>query len=75
VDAETETINWEAIKYFVGQIIYGGRITDAWDNKILLSTIDSYLCADRIETGKTWDSMGTFKMTDGEMWPDLLRQI
>lgn len=46
-----EDINWEAIWYMVGQINYGGRVTDDLDRVCLMSTLKKCLNPDLLATG------------------------
>lgn len=46
-----EDINWDAIWYMVGQINYGGRVTDDLDRICLMSTLRKCLNPDLIGVG------------------------
>lgn len=48
---QREEINWDAIWYMVGQINYGGRVTDDWDRICLMSTLKKCLNPDLISDG------------------------
>jgi dynein heavy chain len=43
-----EDINWDAIWYMIGQINYGGRVTDDLDRICLMSTLKKCLNPDLI---------------------------
>ncbi|KAK7195048.1 dynein heavy chain [Novymonas esmeraldas] len=40
---EQETIPWESLEYIIGQINYGGRVTDPQDRGTLLTILRNYL--------------------------------
>jgi len=46
-----EDINWDAIWYMVGQINYGGRVTDDLDRICLLNTLKKCLNPDLLSIG------------------------
>jgi dynein heavy chain len=41
---------WDALKYLIAGINYGGHVTDDWDRRLLLTYINSYFCNDAINT-------------------------
>ncbi|XP_028810290.1 dynein heavy chain 2, axonemal isoform X2 [Denticeps clupeoides] len=47
---EYEEIPWEALKYLIASIHYGGHVTDDWDRRLLTTYIDKYFCEDTINT-------------------------
>lgn len=44
-----DDIPFEAIEYFVGEIIYGGRVTDEFDRRLLKTQLYDYISFDSIE--------------------------
>ena len=42
-------IPWKALKSLTGEIIYGGRVTDNWDQICLLSLLEAFLNEEILE--------------------------
>lgn len=59
-----EDINWEAIWYMVGQINYGGRVTDDLDKICLMATLKKCLTPDLVATS----SLEKFYYSDSETY-------
>lgn len=43
LDESEDRIPWDAIKFMVGEINYGGRVTDDWDRRLLNSILSIYV--------------------------------
>jgi len=39
---EHHEVPWKAIKYLTGEIAYGGRVTDNWDQRCLQSILEKF---------------------------------
>ena len=39
-DNEEESIPWNSLKYLIGEAMYGGRVTDDWDRRILMTYLE-----------------------------------
>jgi dynein heavy chain len=46
---EYEDIPLDALTYLAGQCNYGGRVTDDWDRRLLVSLLSIYYAKDTIE--------------------------
>lgn len=38
-----EAIPWNSLKYLIGEAMYGGRVTDDWDRRILMTYLEEYM--------------------------------
>ena len=41
-----EETPWDALKYLIAGINYGGHVTDDWDRRLLMTYINDYFCED-----------------------------
>ena len=39
-----EEIPWDALKYLIAGVNYGGHVTDDWDRRLLTTYINDYFC-------------------------------
>lgn len=46
---DQEEIPWDALVFVTGHINYGGRVTDDWDRRCLLTTLQKYYCTDIVD--------------------------
>jgi dynein heavy chain len=38
-----ETIPWASLKYLIGEAMYGGRVTDGYDRRVLITYLEEYM--------------------------------
>uniref|UniRef100_A0A0G4IFQ9 AAA+ ATPase domain-containing protein n=1 Tax=Chromera velia CCMP2878 TaxID=1169474 RepID=A0A0G4IFQ9_9ALVE len=38
-----DPVPWESLKYLIGEAMYGGRVTDAYDRRVLVTYLDEYM--------------------------------
>lgn len=38
-----EVIPWNSLKYLIGEAMYGGRVTDDYDRRVLVTYLDEYM--------------------------------
>uniref|UniRef100_A0A8C4HR50 Dynein, axonemal, heavy chain 6 n=2 Tax=Dicentrarchus labrax TaxID=13489 RepID=A0A8C4HR50_DICLA len=54
------TIPWDALIYITGEITYGGRVTDAWDQRCLRTILKGFFSPQTLEPGYTFSSSGIY---------------
>eukprot|EP00163_Fabomonas_tropica_P031149 TRINITY_DN730_c1_g1_i7.p1 TRINITY_DN730_c1_g1~~TRINITY_DN730_c1_g1_i7.p1 ORF type:complete len:4213 (+),score=1156.03 TRINITY_DN730_c1_g1_i7:1002-12641(+) len=59
-----DDINWKALRYLTGDIIYGGRVTDDWDRRCLKSILDQFYHADFLVDGFKITKSGVYRVPD-----------
>ncbi|XP_018599950.2 dynein heavy chain 2, axonemal [Scleropages formosus] len=47
---EYEEVPWDALKYLIAGVNYGGHVTDDWDRRLLTTYINDYFCESAITT-------------------------
>ena len=57
---EQEEIPWDAMLYVTGHINYGGRVTDDWDRRCLLTLLKKYSNPDILEDGFKFSDSGLY---------------
>lgn len=57
---EQDEVPWDALNYVTGQINYGGRVTDDWDRRCLMSILSIYMVPDILEDQYKFSSSGTY---------------
>lgn len=45
---EYEEIPWDALKYLIAGVNYGGHVTDDWDRRVLTTYINDCFCEDAV---------------------------
>nr|XP_019939373.1 PREDICTED: dynein heavy chain 6, axonemal [Paralichthys olivaceus] len=60
------TIPWEALIYITGEITYGGRVTDAWDQRCLRTILRGFFSPQTLEHGYTYSSSGIYHAPETE---------
>merc|ERR1719386_256316 len=57
-------VPWETLLFVVGQINYGGRVTDDWDRRCLMAILERFLTPDLMSSGYTFSASGTYKVPE-----------
>ncbi len=57
---EQESVPWDALRYVVGQINYGGRVTDDLDRRCLNTILAKYFSPDILQEGYKFSPSGLY---------------
>eukprot|EP00604_Paraphysomonas_vestita_P002119 CAMPEP_0174818756 /NCGR_PEP_ID=MMETSP1107-20130205/1609_1 /TAXON_ID=36770 /ORGANISM="Paraphysomonas vestita, Strain GFlagA" /LENGTH=489 /DNA_ID=CAMNT_0016031079 /DNA_START=989 /DNA_END=2458 /DNA_ORIENTATION=+ len=57
---QQDTVPWDALNYVTGHINYGGRVTDDWDRRCLMSVLSIYMVPDILKDGYNFSKSGTY---------------
>eukprot|EP01062_Namystynia_karyoxenos_P024171 TRINITY_DN1939_c0_g6_i1.p1 TRINITY_DN1939_c0_g6~~TRINITY_DN1939_c0_g6_i1.p1 ORF type:complete len:4792 (+),score=1866.14 TRINITY_DN1939_c0_g6_i1:876-14378(+) len=52
LEQSTHTIPWDDMRYLIGEIMYGGHITDPWDRRCCMAYLESLLREELFVTGE-----------------------
>ncbi|KAM9332808.1 dynein axonemal heavy chain 1-like [Pholidichthys leucotaenia] len=61
---EYQDIPYKVLKYTAGEINYGGRVTDDWDRRCLLSVLEDFYCPAVLNADHLYSSSGVYRQID-----------
>ncbi|XP_041639844.1 dynein heavy chain 1, axonemal [Cheilinus undulatus] len=61
---EYQDIPFKVLKYTAGEINYGGRVTDDWDRRCLLSVLEDFYCPAVLTDDHIYSSSGVYRQID-----------
>uniref|UniRef100_A0A665VDW5 Dynein axonemal heavy chain 1 n=1 Tax=Echeneis naucrates TaxID=173247 RepID=A0A665VDW5_ECHNA len=61
---EYKEIPFKVLKYTAGEINYGGRVTDDWDRRCLLSVLEDFYCSAVLVNDHAYSSSGIYRQID-----------
>ena len=68
---EQEVIPWDALNFVTGHINYGGRVTDDWDRRCLLSNLKRFYSTDILENNYLYCEFRRFSESELYFIPKL----
>ncbi|KAJ8245285.1 hypothetical protein GJAV_G00269100 [Gymnothorax javanicus] len=57
---QSGNIPWDALVYITGEITYGGRVTDAWDQRCLRTVLKGFFSPPTLEEGYAYSKSGIY---------------
>lgn len=54
----------QVLKYTAGEINYGGRVTDEWDRRCLLSVLEDFYCPAVLEEDYAYSESGVYRQIE-----------
>jgi dynein heavy chain len=64
---------FQVLKYTAGQINYGGRVTDDWDRRCIMTVLTDYYQPDVLEPGHKFSEAGVYHQLKGETPHEVMR--
>ncbi|KAK7907430.1 hypothetical protein WMY93_016042 [Mugilogobius chulae] len=61
---EYQNVPYKVLKYTAGEINYGGRVTDDWDRRCLLSILEDFYCPAVLEADHIYCPSGVYRQID-----------
>jgi dynein heavy chain len=58
--SQNEFTPWDALRQMIGDVVYGGRVTDDWDRRCMNAVLDRFLCQDALNDNIFFDSDGQY---------------
>jgi hypothetical protein len=65
LEQQPKTAPWDALTYVTGHIHYGGRVTDEWDRRCVLSLLGSFYCDAALQEGYSFAPGAAAAAADG----------
>jgi len=57
---EQDSVPWTTLNYVIGVVNYGGRVTDAWDQRGVTCIYKRFCCPELIDDANRFDSAGVY---------------
>ena len=66
-DNNSENIPFSDLKYITGEVIYGGRVTDDYDRRCLLSMLSNFFCKEAISDEHYYGDSNTYAAPEKDL--------
>ncbi|KAG9395747.1 Dynein heavy chain and region D6 of dynein motor [Carpediemonas membranifera] len=73
--SEQDHISWDAIRYLIAEINYGGRVTDDWDRRMMAATLNSLFKPDILDEKFALADGGVYYVPDDGNLSDYIAYI
>lgn len=70
-----KSIPWQALEYINGEITYGGRVTDEWDQRCLRTILKNYSSERILQENFTYSESGVYRCPEGRSLVDFKNYI
>ena len=57
---EQPLIPWDSLRYVIGEVNYGGRVTDSWDRRCIMTILEEYFKNDILDDAYRFSPSGTY---------------
>ena len=54
--SQHDQVPWDALRQMIGDVVYGGRVTDDWDRRCMNALLDKFLCKNALKDNIFFDS-------------------
>jgi len=61
---EQGNVPWDALTYLIGEVYYGGRVTDHWDERTLRTILVRFFIEDSLQPGFKYSESGIYYPAD-----------
>ncbi|KAK3092231.1 hypothetical protein FSP39_000084 [Pinctada imbricata] len=58
---EHSLIPWDALTFLIGEVTYGGRVTDEWDMRCLGALLERFFCAQALQPEYSYSADGIYR--------------
>jgi len=69
---QQDEIPWGALLFITGQINYGGRVTDDWDRRCLMSILGKFVTPKALEPGYNFSNSGIYHIPSVDTMADVI---